>query len=892
MSTELRSARTAGASEVLTGAVKLVAFDADEVVQVPGASLVEAIGTGSGSGITRPTWSALSAITGVAGDNAIVLDTDTGTHTDPVVGGTVPNSGIYLYVTGSPAGWQRIGATQASIINDAANRAEDAVDAATAAAAASVPFVSRQAVGADPIVTGGTSFENTTTYYLADTLKDYDQYVEEVELVSSSTGAVRLVVSRLMGGSTMDRVSVSEPITISATGALTINGQNIKVPTGCVLGLQRAIGGGYFTSGETGISQFSHSGLPETGTGYSASTANTVRWRPTLIAETAGKARSADTAVTALTNIVGETLTQGWPEPGVATGTDIPANYTNIWQEPSPVDGLLHSVRLGADNTADAIVHVVEIDTGTLELTIIDSCPIEVQSGVHDYVVNLEIEIGQYWGVEAVDEGAVKFQINTNPLGLRVWYYASGALESGVTVVDSNAHRFEMSAKTINGLLAATATPVRDTGLELLSAADDTGLADATSAFANAAAAHPDPYVRPGVFAVTSIPANGTGFWGPGKIYVNDQRFFIHRKPTGKSLFEAFRQRLAEHIAAGNVLTLTADSIGQFAFSETGPQHHFNLLTRFANMGIALDEPGFTALRPSSTYTPAFYGVTTSGTVSTGSAGPLTESLILADGAALSFVGALEAIGLFYTQQSGAGTLTFAYNGTPFHTQSAAGATVLDQYTADPAPNTASGTYTITASGGPVEITGLIRLAPKVAGSPPRLYTNRCAHGGYTFASFDAAARASIMKQGEWAGGKAVPIIALGINDSFGTAVSTIVTDAETMIDDFIARGAPEIFGILPLRPTSAWDSNYTGGRTFTPAQGALAGLYRRKGVQIIPMAVDFAGRGLLTDGLHPGVNGHDVYSQLTIEGICQAQWTPAATLAELEARLAALEAA
>lgn len=55
-----------------------------------------------------PSWTALSAITGLAsGIRASVSSSDTGTHTDPVIGGTVLNSGVYQYST-SPAGWQRI----------------------------------------------------------------------------------------------------------------------------------------------------------------------------------------------------------------------------------------------------------------------------------------------------------------------------------------------------------------------------------------------------------------------------------------------------------------------------------------------------------------------------------------------------------------------------------------------------------------------------------------------------------------------------------------------------------------------------------------------------------------------------------------------------------------
>jgi hypothetical protein len=307
-----------------------------------------------------------------------------------------------------------------------------------------------------------------------------------------------------------------------------------------------------------------------------------------------------------------------------------------------------------------------------------------------------------------------------------------------------------------------------------------------------------------------------------------------------------------------------SDSIGHFAFSGTGPAHWFDRLTKFVNHGIALDEPGMTALRPSSTYTTDFYGVTVAGSVATGTTGPLAESLILDVGASITFVGVYETIGVHYDQQAGAGTLSFAYNGgAAFHTVSASGATVLDQFSSAVTEQAASGTYTITATGGPVTITGLTRLGVKVVGSMPRMYTNRCAHGNYALASFQSPGRTSIMKQGRAFGGEAVPIIALGINDSFATIPSTIAANADAVVDDFIAQGAPEIFAILPLRPTNASIS-------FTPAQGTLAGVYRRKGVKIIPMPVNFGGRGLFQDTLHPNVLGNDTYAQLCIEGICK----------------------
>lgn len=55
------------------------------------------------------TWSELNAVTGsAAGQPGRVTAGDSGTHTDPVVGGTVDNAGDYRW-SSSPAGWERIG---------------------------------------------------------------------------------------------------------------------------------------------------------------------------------------------------------------------------------------------------------------------------------------------------------------------------------------------------------------------------------------------------------------------------------------------------------------------------------------------------------------------------------------------------------------------------------------------------------------------------------------------------------------------------------------------------------------------------------------------------------------------------------------------------------------
>jgi hypothetical protein len=92
------------------------------------------------------TWAALNAVTGAAGDLAAVIAGDTGTHTDPVVGGTVDNAGYFRY-DDSPAGWERVGDLESQLTGDSADRAE--------AARAELASLANASVLADPLTVEG-----------------------------------------------------------------------------------------------------------------------------------------------------------------------------------------------------------------------------------------------------------------------------------------------------------------------------------------------------------------------------------------------------------------------------------------------------------------------------------------------------------------------------------------------------------------------------------------------------------------------------------------------------------------------------------------------------------------------------------------------------------------
>lgn len=82
-------------------AVPIASLPASPAVQ----EQIDTLAAGQAAGrITARTWSELSARTGASGVGADVID-DTGSHTDPVTGATVPNAGGYVW-SASPAGWR------------------------------------------------------------------------------------------------------------------------------------------------------------------------------------------------------------------------------------------------------------------------------------------------------------------------------------------------------------------------------------------------------------------------------------------------------------------------------------------------------------------------------------------------------------------------------------------------------------------------------------------------------------------------------------------------------------------------------------------------------------------------------------------------------------------
>ncbi|CAH2407479.1 hypothetical protein MES4922_670009 [Mesorhizobium ventifaucium] len=337
----------------------------------------------------------------------------------------------------------------------------------------------------------------------------------------------------------------------------------------------------------------------------------------------------------------------GWPNL-VDTGTNTPMNYSVVMQTPAPADCYITEVDVGASGAGTANIHVIQYN-GDLTVNVISTHQITLANGVSEIPLSIPIAAGQY---PAISGGGYKFQSSVNAQGIAAWI-RSGVLSNGAIVASSTLHRYEVAFTIKTGLIADAARALtggtQNTGMNLLADADPNGVVDATAIFASAAAAHPNPYVPPGSFALTVMPKSGDGFWGSGKPYVGGRRFFVPARPSLFDLYDGFRAKMAEHIANNDVLCLIADSI--------------------------------------------------------------------------------------------------------------------------------------------------------------------TAHGSYTFASSNTARLTSAIVQASYAGGKFVPILALGINDSFSIGPATISTNITAVLNTLEAAAAPRILAMPPTRPSSAWHGSYTGGR-------------------------------------------------------------------------------
>lgn len=748
---------------------------------------------------------------------------------------------------------------------DVTPEAQAAADAAAASAAAAATYAgsigSSQDVSFGTIVTTGSDLSGYTI--MRQSAATYAGKVYRVRIAAAGVGTATIYVLTL-SGATVSAITASKTVTLAA-GLNTIY-PDLAIAAGqyCAVYASSA----KFQNGSGGPAAWIKSGTLAAGNTVTNSTSHKheIDWQfeSGMLADV----DATKLAVATYDTVIGATQTLGW-QTIVATGSDLAANTTQIDQEPATVAMTARGITIGA--AAGGTMTVAVVTMSGLTATVLSTQTVTFIAGVHEYPLALSVPAGAYmgwWG------SPYKYQSGSNPTGRLVWF-KSGALSSGQTVASASSHRFEIQFRLTRGMqddiqrLGASGS-----GTTLLSTADSTGASDVTSAFSDAASLHPTPYVPPGTFAVTSLPNTGDGFWGPGAVQINGNRWFIPPAPRGANLYRAIRDAFAYEMTNSAPLIFLGDSITQYAKATTAANNWVYLLTSFAN-GVAspTDLPVITSLQSYSTYTPAFNGISYTGTVSAGTNGPVGDlSAVMAAGSVMTFTGAYETLGVWYCKGSGAGTLTVARNGSTIATINANAATDLNAYSGAIATgNTASATYTVTVSTASVEVTGIGRWAALSPTNRSRLVTVNAGHGDWTFSSFTTTRLAAALKMAAGLSAtKPAVVIALGTNDR-GTPAATMKANAESVVDYLIAQGVTKIYGVMPNRPAGSKDIFYDSSQTYDTCIGTLSGVYKARGVTILPVhRADYANRGLLdsADLLHPIDTGHATMAQLFCEGL------------------------
>lgn len=108
-------------------------YSAPRIQKLQVVDLSGVVGTITSGRKGAPTWAAAAAMSFTGGELVEVPATDTGTHTDPISGLVVPNTGVFRYKTGSPSGLERIYAIDLGV-RDAALLAQAWAESDTAPA--------------------------------------------------------------------------------------------------------------------------------------------------------------------------------------------------------------------------------------------------------------------------------------------------------------------------------------------------------------------------------------------------------------------------------------------------------------------------------------------------------------------------------------------------------------------------------------------------------------------------------------------------------------------------------------------------------------------------------------------------------------------------------------
>lgn len=282
--------------------------------------------------VVAATWAGLAAIAGArAGQPGRVATTDAGTHTDPVVGGTVANAGEFAW-SASPAGWRRVG---------------DVIDAPAVATALAdskrltrAGFAERlvQTLGAAAPTVGSAA--TATTYVLAGAAAG-DGAVLDLTIGSTVAGTVEVGVFSRSSDDVFSRLwfvarSVAPGLNAIDIGLPIGKGQHVGVtaPLSGLVTYATAANIGYFAGTLSG----------EAFADTAAATSLELQMRATL----AVRRPDAEAAIVSA-RMVPQTFGLA-TTPGAGGANSVPGTY--ILDEEAPEDGIIDDIEIYAGATA------------------------------------------------------------------------------------------------------------------------------------------------------------------------------------------------------------------------------------------------------------------------------------------------------------------------------------------------------------------------------------------------------------------------------------------------------------------------------------------------------------------------------------------------------------
>lgn len=253
-----------------------------------------------------------------------------------------------------------------------------------------------------------------------------------------------------------------------------------------------------------------------------------------------------------------------------------------------------------------------------------------------------------------------------------------------------------------------------------------------------------------------------------------------------------------------------------------------------------------------------------SGTYSFGTSGPNKHSIILQPGAVWTIQGYdggdLNYLDVFYNPSLG--SLQFRREGVLYRTLLCTG-TENNMCSYPSSPTLGPGTYTITCTGSPVEITGLIRL--KSTPADRVLHVNRFAKSGTATADYtDQPTLNALAKLGSYTSSTHnLYVIALGTNDitAANTAVSSTVFRSQLRrIAKFLIDQGNYVMLTVPIM-----SGKTTILEPFENYRNAIYSLAAEFGLVVIDFSIhNFT--GLYMDGIHPNADGHKLMYEIIMQ--------------------------